>query len=69
MRQAREIIRTKVFSLCSDPEIARRLGVAASTVPETLKRFESAGLSWPLPGGMSDGHWRRKRRSVVRYMD
>jgi hypothetical protein len=49
MRQVREIIRLKTR------EIARRLGTAASTVRETLRRFEGAGLGWPLPDGMSDG--------------
>jgi transposase len=54
MRDAREIIRLK-FSSVSTHEIARRLGMARSTVRETLKRTETAGLSWPLPEDMSDG--------------
>ena len=54
MRHAREIIRLK-FSSLSAHEIGRRLGMARSTVRETLKRTETAGLSWPLPEGMSDG--------------
>ena len=54
VRHAREIIRLK-FSCVSTHEIARRLGLARSTVRETLKRTETAGLSWPLPDGMSDG--------------
>ena len=44
MRDAREIIRLK-FSCVSTHEIARRLGIARSTVRETLKpvaRFASA---------------------------
>ena len=52
MRDAREIIRLK-SSCVSAHEIARRLGMARSTVRETLKRTEAAGLSWPLPD-MSD---------------
>ena len=55
MRHAREIIRLKFSACVPSREIARRLGVAASTVRETLKRFESAGLSWPLPAEMTDG--------------
>ena len=55
MRHAREIIRLKFSACVSTREIARRLGVAASTVRETLKRFESAGLVWPLPADMTDG--------------
>ena len=54
MRHAREIIRLKFLSV-STHEIARRLGMARSTVRETLKRTEAAGLFWPLPENMSDG--------------
>ena len=32
----------------------RRLGMARSTVRETLKRADGAGLSWPLPEDMND---------------
>jgi IS30 family transposase len=53
MRGAREIIRLK-SSCVSTHEIARRLGVARSTVRETLKRAETAGLTWPLPQDMND---------------
>jgi transposase len=38
----------------SNHEIARRLGIAPSTVRATLKRFRAAGLSWPLPDAMTD---------------
>ncbi len=55
MRQAREIIRLKFSAGMPAREIGRRLGVAPSTVRETLKRLESAGLGWPLPEGMSEG--------------
>jgi transposase len=55
MRQVREIIRLKFSAGISTREIARRLGIAASTVRETLRRFEGAGLGWPFPDGMSDG--------------
>src|SRR5271163_324124 len=53
MRDVREIIRLK-FASVSTHEIARRLGMARSTVRETLKRAEGAGLSWPLPEDMND---------------
>ncbi len=53
MRHAREIIRLK-FSSVSTHEIARRLGLARSTVRETLRRMEGAGLPWPLPEDMND---------------
>jgi transposase len=53
MRGARESIRLK-SSCVSTHEIARRLGLARSTVRETLKRAETAGLAWPLPEDMND---------------
>ena len=53
MRHAREIIRLKASSV-STHEIARRLGMARSTVRETLKRAQTAGLFWPLPEAMND---------------
>ena len=54
MRQAREIIRVKFSTGVATREIARRLGLAPSTVRETLSRLASAGLTWPLRGGVSD---------------
>jgi len=42
MRHVREIIRLKFSAGISTREIARRLGIAASTVRETLRRFEGA---------------------------
>ena len=53
MRDAREVIRLKSASV-STHEIARRLGLARSTVRETLKRAETAGLACPLPDDMTD---------------
>src|SRR5271165_994528 len=53
MRDAREVIRLKSASV-STHEIARRLGLARSTVRETLKRTETAGLGWPLPEHVTD---------------
>jgi transposase len=54
MRHAREIIRLKFSAGLPTREIARRLGLAPSTVRETLRRLESAGLGWPALDGMSD---------------
>ena len=58
MRQVREVLRLKPPG-CPASEIARRVGVAASTVRVTLSRFEAAGLSWPLPDELTDARWRR----------
>jgi len=53
MRQVREVLRLTTSGVGLN-EIARRVGVAASTVRLTLKRLASAGLSWPLPVEMTD---------------
>ena len=53
MRHVREVLRLTTAGVGLN-EIARRVGVAPSTVRLTLKRLASAGLSWPLPDGMTD---------------
>lgn len=54
MGDAREVLRLKASGV-STHEIARRLGMARSTVRETLKRARTAGLEWPLAEPMSEG--------------
>jgi transposase len=54
MRHVREVLRLKFVGGVPTREIARRIGVAASTVRTTIKRFRAAGLSWPLPAEMTD---------------
>jgi transposase len=53
MRHVREILRLGGAGI-SRHEIARRTGLAPSTVRTTLKRFAAAGLSWPLPDEVTD---------------
>ena len=53
MRHVREVMRLKAAGMPSR-EIARRVGTAPSTVRLTIRRFEVAGLSWPLPDEMTD---------------
>jgi transposase len=53
MRQLRQMLRLTRDGM-SVRDIAERLGVARSTVQENLKRAEQAGLSWPLPGELTD---------------
>ena len=65
MRHAREIIRLK-FSSVSTHEIARRLGMARSTVRETLKRAEAAGLRAGAGGHPSQSMSLRSARRAFR---
>ena len=57
MRQVRDLLRLNAAGV-SGNEIARRVGVASSTVRLTLKRLAVAALSWPLPAE-SDRHGAR----------
>jgi len=54
MRRVREVLRLG-FAGISKHEIARRTGLAASTVRETIARFKATGLDWPLPATVTDG--------------
>lgn len=54
MRRVREVLRLG-FAGISKHEIARRTGLAPSTVRETIERFKAAGLDWPLPDSINDG--------------
>ena len=48
MRQVREILRLTLCNEMPGREVARRLGIAPSTVRATVERFRSSGLTWPL---------------------
>jgi transposase len=50
----REVLRLKFVGGVPNREIARRIGMAPSTVRTTIGRFQAAGLSWPLPDEMTD---------------
>jgi transposase len=54
MRQIHEILRLKCQNQLSIREIARSCGLAVSTVGDYVKRAEAAGLTWPLPEGISE---------------
>jgi len=53
MRQLRQMLRLAGDGR-SSRDIAVTLGVARSTVQDNLKRAAAAGLSWPLPGELTD---------------
>src|SRR5437764_10200325 len=53
MRQVRDVLRLNAAGV-SGNEIARRVGVAPSTVRLTLQRLAAAGLGWPLPAELTD---------------
>ena len=54
MRHVREVLRLKFVGGVPSREIARRIGIAPSTVRTTIRRFQAAGLTWPLPDDVTD---------------
>lgn len=60
MRKIREILRLHHDKQLSQRAIARACRVSHSTVKEYLTRSETAGLSWPLPEGLSEDDLYRK---------
>jgi transposase len=60
MRKIREVLRLKWELERSSRSISETCGIARSTVGEYLRRAEDAGLSWPLPEGLSDAQLESK---------
>lgn len=55
MRKIREVLRLSWGGRLSPRAVAQSCGIGRTTVRQYLKRAEGAGLSWPLPEGLSDG--------------
>jgi transposase len=55
MRRVREMLRLTRDAGMSVSEVARRTGVARSTLREMIDRFDCSGLAWPLPMDLTDG--------------
>ena len=60
MRKIREALRLHFGLGRSARETARSIGVAQSTVTELIQRAKLAGLSWPLPDGLSEAELERQ---------
>ncbi len=54
MRRVREMLKLKLEGGLSTQEVARRTGVARSTLREMFARFEQSGLAWPIPAEIGD---------------
>ena len=56
MRQIREILRYRFEHGVSLNKICDALKISKGSVVNTIKRFESSNLSWPLPDELSDSN-------------
>ncbi|MDP2182173.1 MAG: IS21 family transposase, partial [Actinomycetota bacterium] len=55
MRKTKEILRLKFEGGLGNHKIGRALSVSASTVWDTVARFQATGLTWPLPPEIGEG--------------
>ena len=53
MRKIKEVLRLRAQGR-SDREVARSVKVARTTARRIRRRAEAAGLSWPLPDGLTE---------------
>jgi len=54
MRKISEVLRQHHVLNCSQRGISRSLNISKTTVSDYISRAASAGLTWPLPEGMSE---------------
>lgn len=54
MRKINEVLRLRFELKHSHRQIARSIGAASSTVAEYLRRFDEAGLAWPLSAALTE---------------
>jgi transposase len=60
MHKIQEVVRLKFDAGLSNRQIAASCALARSTVAEYLGRLAAAGLSWPLPEGLSEAQLQRR---------
>jgi transposase len=54
MRKIRDVLRLKFDCGLPDRQIAKSVGIARSSVGEYVRRFQAAGLVWPLSSALPD---------------
>jgi transposase len=54
MRMIREVLRLKFDCGLSDRQIAKTTGIARSTIGDYVRRFQEAGLVWPLSDALTE---------------
>jgi len=54
MRHVREILRLSLDARLSTRTVAEHVRTGATTVRDTLRRFDWSGLAWPLPPEIGD---------------
>jgi transposase len=60
MRRIRDVLRLKYEAQLSERAMTAALGVSKGAIGSYLSRARAAGLSWPLPEGLSDTELERR---------
>ena len=60
MRRIRDVLRLKYEARLSERAMTAALGVSKGAIGSYLSRARAAGLSWPLPEGLSDAELERR---------
>ena len=66
MRKATEILRLSWEQQLRVRQVAQSLSISHSTVIDTLRRAEAAGLRWPLPASLDDAAVEAKETEKIR---
>ena len=54
MRKISELLRQRYELKCCYRDIAKSLNISTSTVSDYISRTKVAGITWPLPEGLSE---------------
>ena len=60
MRKVKEMLRLKWSCGLGDRAVAKACSVSRSTVSKYVRRAREAGLSWPLPEGITEEELERR---------
>src|SRR3982751_5934202 len=60
MRRIREVLRLKYEARLSERALVAALGISKGAIGSYLSRARAAGLSWPLPEGLTDTELERR---------
>ena len=60
MRRIRDVLRLKYEARLSERAMVAALGISKGAIGSYLSRARAAGLSWPLPEGLTDTELERR---------
>ena len=65
MRRIRDVLRLKYEARLSERAMVAALGISKGAIGSYLNRARAAGLSWPLPEGLTDTELERRLSGTI----